>query len=144
MFALISPSFLESGSSMDRILIVGIGAMILGIVVITSYKGTLLDYTQNRFKEYFSVVGYKIGEWATLPDVSKIKVVSSSYIHSNTPNGISPTLSGKVTDYKLFMYSNAAKPFLTFDYSDQEKAVTQAKELASSLHAELVVNIQES
>ena len=141
LFALISPTFLEGGSSIERVLAVGIGAIIVGLFIITSYSGTLIDFTQNRFKAYQSVVGYQFGEWTTLPEIIKVKVISTSYISSNTSNGISPTLSGKVSEFKILVYSKTAVPVLSFVFSNEDKAVKYAKDLASNLNAELVLNI---
>ena len=143
LFALVSPTFLKSESSSERVLTVGIGAIILGILIVSSFGGTLIDFTQKRFKEYFSVGGYKFGEWMTLPEISKVKVISTSYISSNTPNGISPTLSGKVTDFKILVFSNSSKPILSFKYSNMDRAVKHAKSLASNLNVDLVLNITE-
>ncbi len=143
LFALISPTFLESGSSIERILAVGIGAVLVGLLIVSSYSGTLIDSTQKRFKEYFSFLGYRFGEWNALPEIVKIKVISTSYMSSNTPNGIHPTLSGKVTDYKTLVYSDAPKPILSFRYSKMSKAVKHAGCLASDLKVELDLSIPE-
>ncbi|WP_373495816.1 hypothetical protein, partial [Aquiflexum sp.] len=110
MFALASPVFLESESAIEKIIGVGVGAIVIGLGIVSSYSGTLIDFTEKRFKEYFSIGGYKFGEWANLPDISTVKVISNSYVITNTPNGISPTFSGKVTDFRTFLYSDASKP----------------------------------
>ncbi|GGF26781.1 hypothetical protein GCM10011339_13630 [Echinicola rosea] len=128
---------------MERVFAVGTGAIIVGLLIITSFSGTLIDFTQNRFKEYQSVVGYKFGEWTTLPEIIKVKVISNSYISSNTPNGISPTLSGKVTKFKTLVYSNSSKPILSFEYSTMNKAVKHAKRLAAKFNADLDLGIPE-
>lgn len=143
LFALVSPTFLESGSSMERVLAVGIGAIILGLLVVSSYGGTLIDTAQKRFKEYSSIGGYKFGEWTALPDISKIKVISTSYVSTNEPNGVSPTLSGRVTDFKTLLYSDSSKPVLSFEYSSMDKAVKHASRLAADLNADLVLDIPE-
>ncbi|MEO9482045.1 MAG: hypothetical protein ABJG47_01280 [Ekhidna sp.] len=143
LFALVSPTFLKSGSSMERVLVVGTGAIIAGLLILSSYGGTLIDFTQKKFKEYSSIGGYKFGEWMALPDILKIRVISTSYISSNTPNGISPTLSGKVTDFKTLIYSNSSKPVFSFEYSNMDKAVKHAKRLAANLNADLILEIEE-
>lgn len=142
LFALLSPLFLESGSSMEKIIGVGVGAIVIGLGIVSSYSGTLIDFTEKRFKEYFSIGGYKFGEWENLPDISTIKVISNSYVITNIPNGISPTFSGKVTDFKIFLYSDVSKPVFSFVYSNKNKAIQKAKKLAYNLNAELVLNIQ--
>jgi hypothetical protein len=143
IFAIVSPAFLKSGSSLERILAVGIGTIIIGLFIVSSYSGTLFDFTQKRFKEYVSIGGYKSGEWTTLPDILKIKVISASHLRSNIPNGISPTLSVKVTDFTLLMYSNSQKPIFLFKYSSRNKAVKEAKRLAKELNADADLQIPE-
>lgn len=143
VFALASPTFLKSGSSLERVLVVGIGAIMIGLLIISSYNGTQIDFKRKRFREYFSVGGYKFGEWIALPDILKIKVISNSFLSSNTSNGISPTLSGKVTRYHTFIYSNSSEPLFSFEYSKMDEAVRQAKRLAGDLNADLVLNIPE-
>ena len=142
LFALVSPALLANGSSLERTFTVGIGAIIVGLLIITSHNGALIDFTQNRFKEYQSVLGYKFGEWTTLPEIVKVKVISNSYISSNTPNGISPTLSGNVMEFKILIYSKHSIPVLSFIYSNEDRAVKYARDLAFNLNAELVLNIQ--
>jgi hypothetical protein len=144
LFVFVSPVFLKSESPLERVLGVGLGALIVGFVIVFSYSGTLINFTENRFKEYSSVCGYKFGAWTTLPVILTVKVVSVSYISTNTPNGISPTLSGRVTDFKTLIYSNTANPVLSFIYSDRDKAVKHARRLAYNLNADLVLNISES
>lgn len=143
LFALSSPLFFKSGSSIARVLAVGIGSIIAGLLILSSYDGTLIDLTQKRFKEYSSIGGYKFGEWVALPDILKIKVTTTSYISSNTPNGISPTLSGKVTHFKTLVYSTSSKPVCSFKYSNRDKAVKHARRLADDLNAYLILNIPE-
>lgn len=143
LFALVSPLFFKNESSIERVLTVGVGAIILGLVIVSSYGGTFIDFTEKRFKEYFTIGGYKFGEWTTLPVILTVKVISTSYMSTNTPNGISPTLSGKVTGFKTLLYSNATKPVFSFVYSNREKAVKHAKSLAFNLNAELVLKIPE-
>lgn len=141
LFALLSPLFLESESSIGKIIGVGVGAIVIGIGIVSSYSGTLIDFSEKRFKEYFSIVGFKFGEWTTLSEISTVKVISNSYVITNIPNGISPTFSGKVTDFRIFLYSDASKPVFSFVYSKKNKAVKQAKKLAFNLNAELVLKI---
>ncbi|QCK15590.1 hypothetical protein [Mangrovivirga cuniculi] len=142
IFVLVSPSFLESGSSTETILAVGIGTLFIGLLIISSYGGIVIDLSQKRFKEYLSIGGYKFGEWTELPEILKIKVISNSYINSNTPNGISPTFSGKVTDFKTLIYSNSSKPVFSFKYSNADDAVKNARHLANDLNADLVINVK--
>lgn len=144
LFALMSPLLFENGSSMERTLVVGIGAIILGLIIVTSYGGTIIDFEGNRFKEYSSICGYKVGKWTRFPKISSIKVKSFTFASTNIPNGISPTLSRKITIFKIQMYSNAPKPVFSFVYSNRDRAVKQAKTLANNLNADLVLDPHEN
>jgi hypothetical protein len=144
LFALVSPVFLKSESSMEKIIGVGVGAIIIGFGIISSYSGTQIDFSEKKVMEYFSLGGFRMGKWTTLPDILKVKVISNSYIKTNTPNGVSPTFSGKVTDFKTLLYSEASKPVFSFFYSNKATAVKDAKIIASNLNAKLVLNIHGS
>ncbi|WP_157593762.1 hypothetical protein [Pontibacter actiniarum] len=143
VLAFVGPLFLKSESSVERTVGIGLGAILVGLVVVSSYGGTLIDFTERRFKEYLSICGYKFGAWTTLPVILTVRVISASYMSTNTPNGTSPTLSGRVTSFKTLLYSDAPKPVLSFVYSDRDKAVRHARSLANSLNADLVLNIPE-
>jgi len=138
LIALLSPLFIINGSSIERAYLVGAGALIIGLVIISSYGGTIIDFSNKKFKDYFSICGFKYGEWTSLPVIKHVTVVSISYISKNTPNGISPTLSGKVTDFRTLLYSDKGDPAFSFIYSDRERAVKQAKYLACSLDVNLI------
>ena len=141
LFALASPYIFNMVVSTERVLAVGIGAIVFGLLIVTSYSGVLIDFSQKRFKEFTSIAGYKFGEWEVLPEVSEVQVLSISYIHTNSPNGISPTLSGSVTDYKTLLYADDGGSLLSLDYTNKNQAVKQAEDLASNLNAELVIKL---
>ncbi|RIJ37038.1 hypothetical protein [Pontibacter oryzae] len=140
VFTLVSPAFLKNESSTERVLLVGTGAVTLGLLIVSSYDGTLIDFTKNRFKKYFSIGGYKFGDWISLPNIVSVKVISASYISTNTPNGISPTVSGRIIRFKAVLYSNASKPEFSFVYSNRDKALKHAKLLAFKFKADLIVD----
>lgn len=59
---------------MEKVLSIGAGALTLGLGIVSSYGGTLIDFTEKRFKEYLSIGGYKFGEWKALPPILTIKI----------------------------------------------------------------------
>lgn len=140
LIALISPLFFNRLSYTNRVFVLGGFAIIIGLMIISTYSGTLIDFTGKRRKAYWSIGGYKFGQWVDLPKIKIVKVISASYLSTNVPNGISPTLSGKVTEHRLLIYSGAAEPLLSFVYSNKKKALTHAKNLAFNLNAELDLN----
>lgn len=143
VFAMISPLFFEGGSSLQRTVSIGSGAIVIGILIITSHSGTIIDYDQRRFKEYVAILGFKLGDWSELSDVKKIKLTSSSYLSTNTPNGVSPTFSGKVMEYKILLYADQPVPMLSFSYSKKDRALKQANQLALGLETALEKSIND-
>lgn len=139
---LLSPMLFNNEAAIERVLAVGLGAIILGLIIVLSYSGTLIDFANKRTMYYSSIIGFRFGEWEALPDILSISVISKRYSTSNTSNGISPTLSGKVTNFRVLLYSNNVKPELSFIYSKKDEAIKQAQLLASNLNAELKVEVQ--
>lgn len=143
LLALLSPFVFAKEQSIERVIVVGVGAIILGLLINASYGGTLIDFTGRKYKAYFSLVGYKIGEWTPLPEIVTVRVMSTTYVRHNISNGISPTLSGTVTDFRVLLYSSGSQPVLMFVYSKKGKAVNDARILATNLEANLVLNLPE-
>jgi hypothetical protein len=48
IFVLISPAFLSSGSSIEKVLAVGMVSVIIGLLIILTYKGTLIDFKKRN------------------------------------------------------------------------------------------------
>jgi len=143
LFALVSPLFLSSGSSMTKIISVGTGSCFIGLLIIFTFSGTLIDTSKNQFQEYVSIIGFRMGSWQNLPEIREIKVVSSTKVQRNIPNGISPTLSGKVTDYSILLYADSNQPEFSFSYSNQDKAEQNGKLLATGLGSKLTLYLKE-
>ena len=52
-FVLVSPAFLSSGSSIEKVLAVGMCSVIIGLLIVLTYKGTLIDFEEKKFKKVF-------------------------------------------------------------------------------------------
>ncbi len=141
LVVLISSIFFSIEKPLERVFAVGGGSILLGLVIVSSYGGTLIDFSGRRFKDYFSICGFKVGDWAALPDILTVEVISTHKRSSNTPNGISPTLSGSVIEFQTMLYSNASLPLRSFVYINRDKAIEQARYLSSGLNADLVLRI---
>lgn len=141
VFVIFSPLVLASQSSLEKLLVVGVASVIIGLVITFTYDGTLIDFEENSVKEYQSISGYKSGRRTKLPVISTIKVISRSYFSTNTPNGISRTLSGKITEFRILLLSENQTPVLTFRYRNQKVAVDTARKLATQLKATLEVQL---
>lgn len=143
MIALVGTSFVSLGGTMERNLVVGTAAILLGLLIVSTYGGTRIDFTANRYKDYWSIAGFKKGAWKTLPPILRVELVAIERMHTNQPNGISPTLSGKHLAFRVLVFSAAASPLLSFVYERRDKSLDQAQRLASGLNTELVVQLDQ-
>ncbi len=143
VFALLSPLLFELEVSRQRVIMVGGIAILVGYIALFSYSGTKIDFGRNRVREYQCIAGIVSGEWQDLPTIMTVKVVSSTYLQSNTPNGISPTLSGKVTDFHILLLGSQPEHSFSFAYNSEKKVVERAKFLASRLNAEIQILISQ-
>ncbi|MEL7146845.1 MAG: hypothetical protein AAFO69_10785 [Bacteroidota bacterium] len=132
-----SPMYMTTLTPLKDLLSVGIAAIAIGLLIMFTYSGTLIDFTNGRVKEYQSIAGLKIGQWSNLPAVHTVRVVSVNSHHSNVSNGVSPTFSGTVTEFKVVLYQDSHLPSYTFTYAKEEIALKDAKVLASMLSATL-------
>ena len=140
LFTLASPLYLKTEVPQERVIIMGAGAVVLGLLIVSSYTGTLVDTFGNRYKDYLSVAGIIFGEWAELPLITQVRLKGISRLHTNTANGISPTLSGKVKEYTVGLNSDSGRPEFVFTYKKEKTASAQAAYLASALNAELITD----
>lgn len=133
VFTLLSPAFLKSDSPPEQAYIIGIIATGLGIMIVTLYEGTAIDFQKKRVKTFTAFMGYRFGKWEALPKIDRVVVIKAHHSITNTPNGISPTLSGTVIEHRVFLYAENPRPVYQFTYSDQKRAVRAAQLLSSNL-----------
>jgi hypothetical protein len=110
----------------------GITGLFAGLSIASLHSGTLIDLDTKKWKSYTAFWGYRFGTWKKLPQVTAISVISDSYHQSNINNGISPTLSGKVTDYEVVFWTEETV-FLSFSYRVEKKAMAAQKTLSQKL-----------
>jgi len=132
LIVLLVPLVIEVNTDSQKIWIVGGGALVVGMLIVSIYSGTLIDFRRNEFKEYQSIFWFKIGEWQQLPKIEHAELILHSYRSTNTPNGISPTLSREVTVYKCVLLANGTK-FLALDFTREKYAVAALEELKEGL-----------
>ncbi len=134
-FSLISPYLIEDTSA-ERSLYIGIGGVSFGLMVVSAYSGVIIDFKEKRVKEYSAFLGYKFGQWADLPEIASVRLVTDRYEATNVPNGVSPTLSGEVTDYVALLCTPEGQPTLSMVYTKEEKAIRDITAIAEQFDTE--------
>ncbi len=135
MLSIASPLFMNSSGTLEKAVIVGVVAITIGLLVVSSYGGTLIDFKGKKVKEYTSFMGYKFGQWSALPVITRVVVISGTSKVSNTPNGISPTWSGEETNYKVLLYTDTSSAVHSFLFSNKDRAISDGRHLAANLNA---------
>lgn len=132
LIVLLVPFFFEVDTDSRKIGMVGGGAFLIGMFLISIYSGTLIDFQKHRFREYQSILWFKFGRWVALPRIEHVELIHHSFRSTNTPNGISPTMSGEVTIYKCVLLANGTK-FLALDFNQEKNAVTALEKIKEGL-----------
>lgn len=129
---LIVPFFVVVGTDPQKIGLVGGGALIIGLIMVSIYSGTLLDFDKRRYKEYQCIFWIKLGTWQELPTIERAELLLHSYRNKNTPNGITPTLVQDVTIYKCVLLANGTK-FIALDFAKEKDAVAALERIKRGL-----------
>ncbi len=143
-FAIISPLFFDGNNSLEKVLLISLSTMTIGLIIVCSYGGTLIDFNEKKTKEYYSFCGFQFGTWTELPDISTVSVVSFSNHSTNIPNGISSTFSGFTTHFHVILLANNSdKPPITFEFSNKDSALEKAKFIADKLNVAFENSLQD-
>ena len=116
------PLFQEVETETSKILLVGSVPILLGIFLISTYSGRLIDFEAKKIKKYQQILWFKVGKWENLPAIEHAELIHYNYQHRNIPNGISPTISTEITIYKCVLRLKG-REFMVFDYQNEQEAI---------------------
>ncbi|WP_338228673.1 hypothetical protein [Algoriphagus taiwanensis] len=128
----ITPFFLEVDTPISKILWVGGIPLLLGLGLISTFSGTLIDFEKKKIKRYQSIFWVKTGKWEPLPGIENTELIHYTYQHRNLPNGISPTVSAEITTYKCVLKLEGNK-LLVFDYAKEKDAILALEQIQKGL-----------
>jgi len=140
IFSVLSPFVMELEVSKIQNLLVGIGALVIGVVLKLNYYGIQIDGKMNLTREYISVMGIKKGIWQQMPDFHRLTLTSEKVSSKNAPNGISPTLSTTRTVFTITLITSENAPVYVFQVERKKKAVSEAEKLSELLGVRLERN----
>ncbi|WP_208110523.1 hypothetical protein [Algoriphagus boseongensis] len=132
MVVFIVPFFHEVETDPSKIVLVGGIPFLSGIVLISTYSGTTIDFEKKQLKKYQSILWFKLGKWENLPRIETAELVHYTYQSRNTPNGISPTISAEITTYKCVIKLEGKK-LQVFDYANEKDAIRALAQIQEGL-----------
>lgn len=124
--------FVELETDPQKVALVAGGALVIGLILASIKSGILIDFQNHQFKEYKKILWFSFGEWEDLPEIDQVELVHHSFRTSYIPNGITPTLNGQITLYKVVLLVNSTK-FIALDYSKEKAAIVGLEEIKEGL-----------
>ncbi|WP_057937071.1 hypothetical protein [Algoriphagus resistens] len=124
--------FVEVETDPLKVVLVAGGAVVIGFILASIKSGILIDFQNYQFKKYKRILWFSFGEWEALPQVGHLELIHHSFRSSYIPNGITPTLNGQITLYKVVLLANNKK-FLVLDYTKEKDAVAALDEIEKGL-----------
>ncbi|WPR74932.1 hypothetical protein [Algoriphagus sp. NG3] len=132
LVVLLTPLFVKVETQALQIGLVAGIPLVIGFFLVSTFTGTHIDFRNNRFKKYQSVLWFRFGDWQELPKISKAEIVHHTFLKRNVPNGISPTLSLQVTVYKCVLLSEDAK-LLVLEFTREKNAILALEKIKVGL-----------
>jgi hypothetical protein len=122
LIVLIIPVFQEVETPLSKILWVGGIPLFLGLGLVSTFSGTVIDFEKKRIKKYQSIFWIKTGQWKPMPKVEHAELIHYTDLHRNLPNGISHTVATEITTYKCVLKMEGEK-LLVFDFAKESEAI---------------------
>jgi hypothetical protein len=115
----------------------GIVFVLVGILLITNFRGLQVDPEKKLIRNYTAILGIKTGEWQSLPVIKKITYTSRNVSSWNTPNGISPTFKTNSTIYTIALFTDEENMVYFIQSENKKLADKRAKKLSSIFNSEI-------
>lgn len=132
VIVILVPFFADLDTEHLKIALVGGGAILIGIILSSLKSGTLFDFQSRKFKEYQRILWFESGEWEQLQEIDHVELIHHTFRTSFIPNGITPTMNGQVTIYKIVLLVSGAK-FLVLDFTREKDAIAALEEIKNGL-----------
>ena len=104
----------------------------------TTY-GIRFNLPTQKYKEYTSVLGIKLGKWKSYQSFSFLTILRSKQVGTHKFGGFIPFGRYEVVDYDIYLLNKThLRRIMVGTYDDEEKANRKAQELAGALGMEMV------
>jgi hypothetical protein len=117
---------------------IGLTILLIGLIIVFTRKGTIVDFNQRRIKYYIGLFFIKIGNWKTIEDytfISLLKINQKSYGYSRT--GVQFSERKKI--YRICLLNKTHRNRLKItDFKDENNAYLEAQRIAENLRLEFV------
>src|SRR5690606_22845848 len=105
---------------------IGFVILIIGIIIVFTRKGTIIDFNEKKIKQYVGLFFIKIGRWKSIENYSFISILhlnQKSYGYSRT--GVEFSERRKI--YRVCFLNDSHREKLTIkDFKEIETAISEA------------------
>ena len=114
----------------------GIVVLLAGVAIVFLHYGILIDFEENKYKEYWGLLGLKFGKWQNLPPLEYISLTKSRFSQEIGLRAANTTLKGVL--YKGNLRINEQERILVMKSPKKDEVLNQLKFLAKKLDLRLL------
>ncbi len=131
-----TPFFMAQQNSLLQTFLVGLAAMLIGLLIRFTRYGYQFDFTNMKYREYLLVLGIKTGGWESLNNLNSLVISTKDRSVLKTPGIVAPANTSDDPVYVIALYSGNM-PRIIVPLEDKEEAKKLSEILAERLNLEI-------
>ena len=128
-----TPLFMVQQNTLLQTFLVGLGAMLIGLLIRFTRYGYQFDFGKMKYREFVLILGLKTGGWQTLENLSSIVLSIKDRSVLKTPGIVAPANASDEPVYVIALYSGSM-PKIVIPLEDKEEALKLSETLATRLN----------
>jgi len=127
-----TPLFMVQQNSLFQTFLVGLAAMLIGLLIRFTRYGYQFDFAKMKYREYILILGLKTGGWQTLDNLDSLIFSIKDRSVLKTPGIIAPANASDEPVYVIALYSGSM-PRIVIPLENKDEALKLSEVLASRL-----------
>ena len=128
-----TPLFIAQQNSLIQTFLVGMAAMLIGLLIRFTRYGYQFDFVKMKYREYVLVLGLKTGGWQTLDNLNSIMISIKDRGVLKTPGIVAPANASDEPVYVIALYSGNM-PKIVIPLENKDEALKLSEVLATRLN----------
>lgn len=118
--------------------------LLLAIALFASSNGLLIDFENQRYKRYGSIIGYKTGKWIPMPNIIHAAIIFSvERAKTNQTMIMGERGQSKSMTYDIQLTSEFEETTLMYEFLKYTKALKTLTILEKELHIKVTDKVSE-
>ena len=128
-----TPLFMVQQNSLLQTFLVGLSAMLIGLLIRFTRYGYQFDFAKMKYREFILIFGLKTGGWQTLDNLSSIMLSIKDRSVLKTPGIVAPANTSDEPVYVIALYSGSM-PKIVIPLEDKDEALNLIEVLSIKLN----------